>query len=124
EERLPLAQGLAALGEVRESFGAGYRRMLDAAGSRSCDVTVCTIYDAIPGLGPAERAGLALFNEAILREAFRAGVSVIDLRLVCDEPGDYAAASPIEPSVAGGAKIAAAIARAMTGERAASRVII
>jgi hypothetical protein len=36
---------------------------------------------------------------------------VIELRLVCSEPEDYA--NPIEPSVQGGAKIARAIARAV-----------
>jgi hypothetical protein len=39
------------------------------------------------------------------------GVDVIDLRLVCTEPSDYA--NPIEPSGAGGRKIAAAIAAAI-----------
>ena len=33
---------------------------------------------------------------------------IIDLRLVCDEPAEYA--NPIEPSSIGGAKIALAIA--------------
>jgi hypothetical protein len=40
---------------------------------------------------------------------------VIDLRLICDERADYSAVSPIEPSAAGGGKIARAIARAVTG---------
>ena len=66
---------------------------------------------------------LTVFNDAILRAAIETRAAVIDLRLVCAEPGDYAAVSPIEPSVAGGAKIAAAIARAMNGEGRASRVI-
>lgn len=37
------------------------------------------------------------------------GLPLIDLRLVCDDPADYA--NPIEPSEAGGRKIAAAIVR-------------
>jgi hypothetical protein len=71
---------------------------------------VCTVYDAIPGLGPAERAALAGFNEIILRVAFSAGLPVVDLRIVCDRQSDYSHVSPIEPSVAGGAKIARVIA--------------
>ncbi len=66
----------------------------------------CTVYDAIPNLGDAARSALAAFNDVILRAAFRNHATVIDLRLVCDEEVDYLAASPIEPSSRGGAKIA------------------
>jgi hypothetical protein len=51
---------------------------------------------------------LMMFNDAILRVAFELRLGVIDLRLICVEPSDYA--NPIEPSGAGGAKIARAIA--------------
>src|SRR6266498_225084 len=44
---------------------------------------------------------------ARLREAFLAGVPLLDLRLICDEDADYA--NDIEPSVAGGEKITSAI---------------
>jgi hypothetical protein len=57
---------------------------------------------------------LAGFNEIILREAFLAGLPVIDLRLVCDRPSDYSHVSPIEPSVVGGAKIVRVIAEVVT----------
>ena len=76
--------------------------------------TVCTIYDRIPGLDPAARTALAAINEAILRETAAAGLPVIDLRLVCSEPGDYSHVSSIEPSAAGGAKIARLIAEIAT----------
>jgi hypothetical protein len=58
-----------------------------------------------------ELAVLAYYNDVIFREATRAGVPIIDLRLTCSEAGDYSTVSPIEPSIAGGAKIAAAIVR-------------
>jgi len=51
-----------------------------------------------------------LFNDVILREAIRARIPVIDLRHICTLPSDYSALSPIEPSSAGGMKIAKAIA--------------
>ena len=57
-------------------------------------------------------AALATFNDVITRAAFEAGLPLIDLRLVCDEDADYA--NPIEPSVAGGAKIAGAIVRLLS----------
>ena len=52
---------------------------------------------------------LNIFNDCILREAITNGLPVLDLRLVCTEPEDYA--NEIEPGVAGGKKIAAAILR-------------
>jgi hypothetical protein len=109
------AEVLTRLGEIRADFQAEYRAMLQGVAAQGRPVVVCTVYDAIPGLDPAEHTGLCLFNEVILREAFRAGVPVIDLRLVCTEASDFAQSSPIEPSVAGGGKIARAVSRVVTG---------
>lgn len=55
-----------------------------------------------------------MFNDVILREAFRAGLPVVDLRLICTDFEDYAKSSPIEPSTVGGAKIVRAIVRVVT----------
>jgi hypothetical protein len=105
-----VADAVAALAAVQAGFAAGYEGMLDAALARGLPTAICTIYDAnYPE--PDRRvivAALALFNDAITRAAFARGLSLIDLRLICDRPDDYA--NPIEPSVRGGAKIAAAIA--------------
>ena len=105
-----VADAVAALAAVQAGFAAGYEGMLDAALARGLPTAICTIYDAnYPE--PDRRvivAALALFNDAITRAAFARGLSLIDLRLICDRPEDYA--NPIEPSVRGGAKIAAAIA--------------
>ena len=43
------------------------------------------------------------------------GVRVIDLRFVFTDATDYAQSSPIEPSAAGGGKIARAVSRAIAG---------
>ncbi|WP_437708404.1 hypothetical protein WMF45_30075 [Sorangium sp. So ce448] len=51
------------------------------------------------------------FNDVILRQAFSRALAVVDLRLVCSEVGDFANA--IEPSGAGGLKIAQALVRAL-----------
>jgi len=61
----------------------------------------------------ALHVGLCLFNDVILREATRFRVPVIDPRLICVEPQDYSAISPIEPSSLGGRKIVCAIASLM-----------
>ena len=76
---------------------------------------VCTVYDAIPGLDPRAVTALAIFNDVILKTAFAAGAPVIDLRLVCTTATHFSDLSPIEPSRAGGAKIAAAVARLVGG---------
>jgi hypothetical protein len=97
--------------QTREEFRQRFRAMTQGVLATGKPAVLCTIYDAIPGLSQAERVGLALFNEVVFFEAFRAGISLLDLRLVCDESADYAAISPIEPSVQGGEKIAQAICR-------------
>jgi hypothetical protein len=110
-------EAMQRLTEVRQSFRREYRAMLDAVLALGKPAVVCTVYDAIPTLNDAECAGLALFNEVILYEAFRRSeVAVIDLRLVCNEASDYAKSSPIEPSVEGGWKIARAISRAVSAD--------
>lgn len=102
---------LTRLAEIHASFQDDYRFMLKAVVGTGKSIAVCTVYDAIPMLGPAERMGLGLFNDVIVREACRVGVPVLDLRLTCNESTDYAPSSPIEPSVAGGGKIARTVAR-------------
>jgi lysophospholipase L1-like esterase len=106
-----VAEGLERLAQARERFLGDYRAMLDAVVPRSLPVVLCTIYD--PRFGDRLRqrlavAGLALFNDVIIREAFARRLPLLDLRLVCSEDADFA--NPIEPSVQGGRKIAAAIA--------------
>ena len=109
-----VGDALALTQEVRTRFRNTYRAMLQALIRVGKPAAVCTVYDSIPGLGPAELAALAGFNEVILREAFAAALPVIDLRLVCDRTADYSHVSPIEPSMVGGAKIARVIAELVT----------
>jgi hypothetical protein len=102
---------LAGLADMHEQFRRQYRDMLQVVLSHGKPAAVCTVYDAIPELGRVEATGLCLFNDVILREAFQAGIPVIDLRLVCVDAGDYSTVSAIEPSTVGGGKIARAICR-------------
>jgi hypothetical protein len=108
------AEVLSRLADIREQFRRDYRDALERVQARGAATAVCTVYDGIPGLDRVEAAGLCLFNDAILREAFRAAVPVIDLRLVCTDAADYSSVSPIEPSVIGGGKIARAVSRLVT----------
>ena len=105
------AEVLDQLGAIRAEFQQEYREMLFAARALAKPILLCTVYDSIPNLARAEHTGLCVFNEVILREAAHSGMPLLDLRLLCSDPSDYAKSSPIEPSVSGGGKIARTIAR-------------
>ncbi|HVF57542.1 MAG TPA: SGNH/GDSL hydrolase family protein [Pyrinomonadaceae bacterium] len=106
------AEVLTRLADAGEQFRQAYREMLGAVLACKLPTAVCTVYDPNfpdPLLQRIAGTALTVFNDVIIREAFEAGVPIIDLRLVCSEAEDYA--NEIEPSVAGGAKIAGAILR-------------
>jgi hypothetical protein len=108
-------QVLGWLADAVDGFEARYRRMLDALLARRLPLTLCTIYNGNLG-EPVQRlatTALAVFDDVILRLATERSLPVIELRQVCNAPSDYA--NPIEPSVRGGAKIAAAIAALVPG---------
>jgi hypothetical protein len=96
---------------IQTGFRNSYRKMLQAVTALKRHTTVCTIYDAVPGVEPVAITALSLFNDVIVSEAVAAGLPLIDLRQVCTEATDYSDISPIEPSWRGGAKIAAAVKR-------------
>ena len=106
-------EALRLFGERASMFEVSYRRALDGILERVADTTVCTIYNAnfSSNEAAAVRVGLTMFNDVILRVAFERHLRVIDLRLVCRDPADYANA--LEPSSQGAAKIAHAIAAAL-----------
>lgn len=100
---------LRHLSKLREEFHHGYRHMLRQLCRLQLPLVVCTIYDGVPGLAPELKTALCLFNDAITREVKAAGLPLIDLRNLCDDPNDYSEVSPIEPSAQGGGKIARAV---------------
>lgn len=106
------AEVLNKLADVASEFEYHYREMLEAVLSLQKATAVCTIYYPRmpePFVQKIAVAALTIFNDAIIRQAFSAGIPLIDLRLVCNEDSDYA--NEIEPSEAGSKKIASAIAR-------------
>ncbi|HYD51918.1 MAG TPA: SGNH/GDSL hydrolase family protein [Gemmatimonadaceae bacterium] len=121
------AQVLGWLADAAEEFAGRYWKTMTAVLALRLPTVVCTIYEgSFPDEQMQRLAGTALmvFNDAIVRAAIRGRVDLIDLRSVCDDPGDYA--NPIEPSVQGGAKIARAIVTAVTesgGSRWHTRVV-
>jgi lysophospholipase L1-like esterase len=111
-----VAEVIGRFAAVQNEFARNYRAMLDRILDRRLPTSVCTIYDArFPD--PQEQrlvvTALSIFNDVITREAFSRRIPLIDLRLICDEPDDYA--NPIEPSAKGGDKIAGVIAQVVAG---------
>jgi len=119
-----VGEGVALLEEAQRRFAGQYRQMLEGVLALGLPTAVCTIYDTPPS-EPNQRiirAALALFNDEISRAAFSRGLPLIDLRLICNEDGDYA--NPIEPSVQGGAKMASAILAFARGEASSRSWVI
>jgi len=101
---------LSELADVGEKFERNYRKAVAACREIGLPLTICTIYNGdFPDSQYQRLASTALtvFNDAILRVGFELGLAIIDLRLVCNSPEDYA--NPIEPSSHGGEKIARCI---------------
>ena len=114
EDASSVAEVLLRARALADAFGVAHGEVLKALSQTGLPLAVCTIYDcnfADPQMAQLVSTALALFNEAIVRNAVEIGAPVIDLRLVCTESDDYA--NEIEPSVQGGKKIARAIWRVM-----------
>jgi len=115
-------QFLIRMGRLRDEFEASYQSMLLDVLRLGLRTTLCTIYYPQfpdPLMQMAAVMALGVFNDVIMTIAFRAGLPLIDLRLVCDNVEDYA--NPIEPSERGGKKIAAVINRVVSAHDFASR---
>ncbi|MFL5469625.1 MAG: SGNH/GDSL hydrolase family protein [Gemmatimonadaceae bacterium] len=109
------AETLERLAEIASDFVRRYKSMLDAVRAAKKPTAICTIYYPRfpdPVLQRLSVTALTVFNDAILRLGFLAGLPILDLRLICNEDADYA--NPIEPSSRGGEKIARAIVNLVT----------
>jgi hypothetical protein len=105
-----VADVLGRLATIAEAFEGTYHQMVQAVMQHRMPTALCTIYYPRVPDPQGQRLGitaLTVFNDVIIREAFMGGLPLIDLRLICQAEADYA--NPIEPSVVGGAKIAAVI---------------
>lgn len=98
------------LADMSEQFEQQYQKLLQKILSLRLPTTICTIYNpSFPDqtYQKIAVAALTIFNDVIIRQAFQAGIPLIDLRLTCNEAKDIAYS--IEPSAVGGEKIANAI---------------
>src|SRR5260221_5321995 len=70
-----------------------FARLIAAATEAAVPTIVCTLVPARYVEASQQRVAataLAIFNDRILRRAIAARLSIVELRLVCDEDGDYA----------------------------------
>jgi hypothetical protein len=109
----PHIRPLAIFADRLSSFEENYRGAIAEVLRLQRPLTVCTIYNGALDADAARlaRVALMMFNDVIVRTAADCGSDIIELRAVCTKSGDYA--NPIEPSGAGGLKIATAVARAI-----------
>jgi hypothetical protein len=116
-----IGEAILRLATAKDRFRSNYENMVDTVLERRLPTALCTIYDANypEPHGTVISAALSLFNDVITRVAFGRGTALIDLRLICDQSADYA--NPIEPSSAGGGKIARALASFARAQTACSR---
>ena len=82
-----IADAVTRLGAIGDGFARDYEAMLDAVRARALPTAVCTIYE--PRFSDLRQrrlaaTGLMVLNDCITREAFARGLSLIDLRLICD----------------------------------------
>jgi len=120
------ADAMMILADVAEEFEKSYLRTVKACLRLRLPLAICTIYNGCFPDAVFQRqvsVALTVFNDVILRVAIEFGLTVIDLRSICNTTADYA--NPIEPSSAGGEKIARSIAGFALGRSAekAARVL-
>jgi len=104
------AQAVGFLADVADDFEKRYRAAVARCLQAALPLSICTIYNGRfpdPAYQRIVKVALTVFNDVILRVAIENGLPVIDLRLLFDNYEDYA--NSIEPSSAGGQKIARAI---------------
>jgi hypothetical protein len=84
---------LDALATAADEFEKIFVRLIAAAKETGLPTVVCTLVPSRyvdPVQERAAATALAIFNDRILRCAFAARLSIMELRLICDEDGDYA----------------------------------
>ncbi len=105
-----VAEVFTNLAQISDEFEQQYQDMLKPILAQKLPTTLCTIYNPSyedPTMQRLLMVGLTIFNNVIIQCAVEHRLPLIDLRIVCNQPDDYA--NPIEPSSAGGAKIAKAV---------------
>jgi len=88
-----IREALYGLASAADEFEKVFVRLIAAATEAGVPTIVCTLVPARyvdPVQERAAAAALAIFNDRILRRAIAAQLSIVELRLICDEDNDYA----------------------------------
>jgi len=102
---------------VIDQYRKDYTSLLESVLATKVRSYLCTIYR--PNFSDQElqrmtSTAAGLFNDVIVEEAWKRGLPILDLRRIFTDERDYA--TPIEPSVEGGRKLATAIASLLDPE--------
>ena len=92
-EAKSIRSALKALALAADQFEEIFARLIAAALEASLPTVVCTLVPSRHQEASRRRVAataLAIFNDRILRQAFWAKLSIVELRLICDEESDYA----------------------------------
>ncbi len=88
-----IREALDTLAWAADEFENMFTRLIAAATEAGVPTIVCTLVPARytePSQERVAATALAIFNDRLLRRAVAARLSVVELRLVCDEDGDFA----------------------------------
>ena len=88
-----IREALDALASAADEFESMFAHLIAAAAEAGVPTIVCTLVPARyvePSQQRVAATALAIFNDRILRRAIAAQLSIVELRLVCDEDSDYA----------------------------------
>ena len=88
-----IREALDTLAWAADEFENMFTRLIAAATEAGVPTIVCTLVPARytePSRQRVGAAALAIFNDRILRRTIAARLSIVELRLICDEEGDYA----------------------------------
>jgi len=88
-----IRDALDTLAAAADEFEDMFARLIAAATEAGVPTIVCTLVPARyvePSQERVAATALAIFNDRILRRTIAAHLSIVELRLICDEEGDYA----------------------------------
>jgi hypothetical protein len=92
-EAKSIRSALKSLAEAADQFEEIFAKLIATALEAGLPTVVCTLVPSRHLEASRRRVAataLAIFNDRILRQAFWAKLSVVELRLICDEDSDYA----------------------------------
>ena len=92
-EAKSIRSALKALAVAADQFEEIFAKFIASALEAGLPTVVCTLVPSRHQEASRQRVAataLAIFNDRILRQAFWSKLSIVELRLICDEDGDYA----------------------------------